>query len=93
MYLVPITAEPWRRFLQGSSGRNFPSLSRWLCARWLVALGNSSYTLYLIHHSIVELFRRLQWVSLIFYPIYVGLCIGLSVLSFHFFETPIRLGW
>jgi hypothetical protein len=41
--------------------------------------------------GIVDLFRRLQWVGLIFYPIYVALCIGLSLLSFHFFETPIRL--
>jgi peptidoglycan/LPS O-acetylase OafA/YrhL len=77
-------------FIWALSATSTP-LSRWLCARWLVALGNSSYALYLIHHPIVDLFRRLQWVSLIFYPIYVALCIGLSLLSFHFFETPIRL--
>jgi peptidoglycan/LPS O-acetylase OafA/YrhL len=66
-------------------------LSRWLSAPWLVALGNSSYALYLIHTPILDLFRRFQWVAPIIYPLYLALCVGLSLLSFHYFETPARL--
>ncbi|HWW96448.1 MAG TPA: acyltransferase [Edaphobacter sp.] len=66
-------------------------LSRWLCGRWPVALGNSSYALYLIHTPILTLFRHLQWANEIFYPVYLALCVGLSLLSFHYFETPARL--
>jgi peptidoglycan/LPS O-acetylase OafA/YrhL len=25
------------------------------------------------------------------YPVYLALCVGLSLLSFHYFETPARL--
>jgi peptidoglycan/LPS O-acetylase OafA/YrhL len=66
-------------------------LSRWLCGRWLVALGNSSYALYLIHTPMLALFRHFQWVAHTFYPVYLALCVGLSLLSFHYFETPARL--
>jgi len=67
------------------------TLSRGLSSRWLFALGNASYALYLIHSPIIDLFQYLHWVSLIFYPVYVVLCLGLSLLSFRYFETPIRL--
>jgi peptidoglycan/LPS O-acetylase OafA/YrhL len=66
-------------------------LSRWLCGKWLVTLGNSSYALYLIHIPILDLFVHFKWVSRTYYPEYLALCVGLSLLSFHFFETPIRL--
>ena len=66
-------------------------LSRWLCGRWLVSLGNSSYALYLIHTPILTLFLHFQWVTHRFYPLYLALCVGLSLLSFHYFETPARL--
>jgi peptidoglycan/LPS O-acetylase OafA/YrhL len=66
-------------------------LPRWLCSRSVVALGNSSYALYLIHTPILTLFLHFQWVSYVFYPVYLALCVGLSVLSFHYFETPARL--
>ena len=66
-------------------------LSRWLSAPWLVALGNSSYALYLIHTPILALFRHFQWVAPIVYPLYLALCVGLSLLSYHYFETPARL--
>ena len=66
-------------------------LSRWLCRGWLVVLGNSSYALYLIHVPMLRLFRQFDWVGEGSYMLYLGLCLGLSVLSFYFFETPVRL--
>jgi peptidoglycan/LPS O-acetylase OafA/YrhL len=66
-------------------------LSRWLCGRWLVALGNASSALYLIHTPILSLFLHFRWVTHAFYPVYLALCVGLSLLSFRYFETPARL--
>jgi peptidoglycan/LPS O-acetylase OafA/YrhL len=66
-------------------------LSRWLCSRWLVNLGNASYALYLIHMPILALFLHFRCVTRAFYPVYLALCVGLSLLSFHHFETPARL--
>jgi peptidoglycan/LPS O-acetylase OafA/YrhL len=65
-------------------------LSRWLCSRWLVALGNASYALYLVHMPILCLFLYFRWVTLAFYPVYLALCVGVSLLSFRYFETPVR---
>jgi peptidoglycan/LPS O-acetylase OafA/YrhL len=84
--LVPIFAG----FIWALSAVSTP-LSRWLCGRWLVALGNSSYALYLMHTPMLALFRYFQWVAHSFYPVYLVLCVGLSLLSFHYFETPARL--
>lgn len=67
------------------------ALSRLLCVRWLIALGNASYALYLIHDPIRALFQHFNWIGPVFYAVYIVLCIGLSLLSFHYFETPIRL--
>jgi hypothetical protein len=47
--------------------------------------------IYLIHTPILALFRHFQWVAPIIYPLYLTLCVGLSLLSFHYFETPARL--
>ncbi|MGB8536804.1 MAG: acyltransferase [Acidobacteriaceae bacterium] len=66
-------------------------ISRWLCGRWLVNLGNASYALYLIHTPILSLFLHFRWVAQAFYPVYLALCVGLSLLSFRYFETPARL--
>jgi peptidoglycan/LPS O-acetylase OafA/YrhL len=65
--------------------------SRWLCGQWLVDLGNASYALYLIHMPILSLFLHFQWVTRACYPVYLSLCVGLSLLSFRYFETPARL--
>lgn len=66
-------------------------LSRWLCGRWLVALGNASYALYLLHMPILSLFLHFRWVTHAFYPVYLVLCVGISLSSFRYFETPARL--
>jgi peptidoglycan/LPS O-acetylase OafA/YrhL len=66
-------------------------LSRWLCAKWLVALGNGSYALYLINIPLLILFQSLHLATQALYPVYLVLCVGLSMLSFYYFETPLRL--
>jgi peptidoglycan/LPS O-acetylase OafA/YrhL len=67
-------------------------VSRLLCAEWLVALGNASFALYLIHTPMLHLFEYLGWQTRpLLYPVYLGLCVGLSLLSFRYFETPVRL--
>jgi peptidoglycan/LPS O-acetylase OafA/YrhL len=65
--------------------------SRWLCSRWLISLGNASYALYLIHMPLLSLFLQFHLVTHMFYLVYLTLCVGLSLLSFRFFETPSRL--
>ncbi len=65
--------------------------SRWLCSRWLISLGNASYALYLIHMPLLSLFLQFHLVTHVFYLVYLALCVGLSLLSFRFFETPSRL--
>jgi peptidoglycan/LPS O-acetylase OafA/YrhL len=66
------------------------AVSRWLSARWLVTLGEASYGLYLIHFPLLILFLSFHWTGSLVYPLYLALCIGVSVLSFHYFETPTR---
>jgi peptidoglycan/LPS O-acetylase OafA/YrhL len=83
--LAPIFAG----FIWGLSAMTGPS--RWLSAGWLVALGNSSYALYLINFPLLSLFVHLHWATKWFYVLYLALCVGLSVLSFYYFETPVRL--
>jgi peptidoglycan/LPS O-acetylase OafA/YrhL len=65
--------------------------SRLLSMRWLVVLGESSYALYLIHDPLLHLFQHFHLEKRpMLYPVYLALCIGLSVLSFFYFETPSR---
>jgi peptidoglycan/LPS O-acetylase OafA/YrhL len=66
-------------------------MSRLLGSRWLVALGNGSYALYLINIPMLFVFQAMHWTAQALYPVYLALCVGLSVASFHYFETPVRL--
>ncbi len=59
-------------------------LSRWLCGRWQVALGNSSYALYLIHTPMLALFQHFQWVTHAFYPVYAR-----TLCRVEFVELPL----
>ncbi len=66
------------------------AVAQWLSARWLVVLGEASFGLYLIHYLVLHLFQALGLSSASIYPIYILLCVGLSVASFFWFETPAR---
>jgi peptidoglycan/LPS O-acetylase OafA/YrhL len=64
---------------------------RLLSASWLMVLGEASYGLYLLHIPVFHLFRFFKWDSSPWaYIPYLTISIGLSVLSFYWFETPIR---
>jgi peptidoglycan/LPS O-acetylase OafA/YrhL len=65
--------------------------SRLLSGSWLVALGDASYAMYLLHIPLLGLFQYLHWTSQAQYPAYLALCVGVSLLSFFYFETPARL--
>jgi len=60
--------------------------------RILRELGDASYALYLFHFPILHVAERLHlpqtWAV---WAIYLLLCIGVSVCSFRYFETPLRL--
>jgi peptidoglycan/LPS O-acetylase OafA/YrhL len=66
-------------------------VSQWLSQRWLVVLGESSFGLYLLHavvlHWYVGTDKEMTGEQ---FALYLFLCIGLSVLSFYYFETPAR---
>ncbi|AEU36888.1 acyltransferase family protein [Granulicella mallensis] len=66
-------------------------VSQWLSQRWLVVLGESSFGLYLLHavvlHWYVGTSKKMTGEQ---FAVYLFLCVGLSVLSFYYFETPVR---
>lgn len=71
------------------------SQSEWLptkllSAPWLVVLGEASFGLYLFHIPVYKFFVRLGWNHTPAFPMFLGTSIGLSVLSFYYFETPVR---
>jgi peptidoglycan/LPS O-acetylase OafA/YrhL len=67
-------------------------IARLLSASWLVVLGEASYGLYLIHGPVWWYFYWAFHFEHVWtwYPIYLAICLGLSVLSFYFFESPTR---
>jgi peptidoglycan/LPS O-acetylase OafA/YrhL len=67
------------------------AVTRWFSGKWMVALGNGSYAMYLVHNPILDVFVRHRWISLWMYPLFFALCVGFSLLSFPYVETPIRL--
>jgi peptidoglycan/LPS O-acetylase OafA/YrhL len=59
--------------------------------RFLKELGEASYGLYLFHFPILHLVQRLHLPhSWVVWVLYLAICVGLSILSFRFFETPWR---
>ena len=65
-------------------------VSRVLSIPWIVVLGESSYALYLIHIPLENLFASLQLWRAATYPLYLALCILLSVASSFWLEAPAR---
>ncbi len=67
------------------------SAAKLLNAPWLVVLGEASFGLYLIH---IPVFHLIDWLGInhgpVLFVLYLGLCIALSVLSFYFYEGPMR---
>jgi peptidoglycan/LPS O-acetylase OafA/YrhL len=66
------------------------AIGRWLSAGWLVNLGEGSLALYLVHYPVLILFYYLRWNTVLTYPVYLAICIAISVLSVRYFETPTR---
>lgn len=65
--------------------------ARLLSANWLVVLGEASFGLYLIHMPVLHVFEHAGWSGIpMMYPVYLSVCVVLSVLSFYYFETPMR---
>jgi len=65
--------------------------ARLLSAPWIVILGEASFGLYLVHVPVLHLFKALHLAGSVWnYPLYLGTCIGLSVLSFYYLEAPAR---
>lgn len=66
--------------------------SRLLRAPWLVALGNASFGLYLIHMPVLKIlfFRMHVRVSIATFTFYLLLSTALSVASLRWFEEPAR---
>jgi peptidoglycan/LPS O-acetylase OafA/YrhL len=63
----------------------------WLNAKWLVILGEASFGIYLLQwpvRQLLELFHLTG--SLLDYPLFFGLLLGISVLSFRYYESPAR---
>jgi peptidoglycan/LPS O-acetylase OafA/YrhL len=86
LFLVPVFVA-WVWLL--SASRILPV--RALDAKWLVVLGEASFGLYLVQTPVVHLFQVFHLAGSVGdYPLYLGTCIGLSVLSFYYFETPAR---
>lgn len=64
---------------------------RLLSVRWLVVLGEASFGLYLFQFPVLHLFQAIGWdKSPMFYPLYLAVSVGVSLLSFYYFETPMR---
>lgn len=67
-------------------------ISRLLSNKYLVIGGDISYSIYLLHLLIIEFYQKTGWnypwqVSI---PVLLAIIIGLSLLSFYYFEKPIN---
>jgi peptidoglycan/LPS O-acetylase OafA/YrhL len=84
------------------SGRVAP-FSRLMHMSWLILLGEASYGLYLIHDPVLHFvspallhalrntsWREFRLLYLLSFPIYLALCIALSIASYRWFEGPAR---
>jgi peptidoglycan/LPS O-acetylase OafA/YrhL len=56
----------------------------------LVVLGEASYALYLLHYPIQHYFAWVGWDKAEYFLYFLALCIAISLVSFFYFETPVR---
>lgn len=56
-------------------------------ARWF---GDTSYTLYLWHWPVIILLQAVMAKSPLFYALAIGLSLGLTAITYRFYENPIR---
>ena len=57
----------------------------------LVLLGEASFALYLLHIPVAAVLRvPLERQPILMPFVFFGICVGLSIVSFHFLETPAR---
>ena len=67
------------------------SFAKVLSAPWLVVLGEASFGLYLLQVPVFHVFLALGWTrNPMLFPVYLMTAIGLSVISFYYFEGPMR---
>ncbi len=67
-------------------------LARILDSTWMVLLGEASYGLYLFHIPVYHVWIALHWEhTQALYPMYLAVSILVSIVSFKYFETPMRL--
>ena len=71
---------------------NRGAISRFLSNKYLVIGGDISYAMYLLHLFVFEFYKQLgwsyPWQTVI--PVLLAVTIGLSLLSFYYFEKPIN---
>lgn len=56
-------------------------------ARWF---GDTSYTLYLWHWPVIQLLTSIVAKGAVFYGLAMALSLGLTAITYHFYENPIR---
>ncbi len=67
-------------------------LARILDSTWMVLLGEASYGSYLFHIPVYHVWIALHWEhTQALYPMYLAVSILVSIVSFKYFETPMRL--
>lgn len=71
---------------------NKGTISRFLSNKYLVIGGDISYAMYLLHLFILELYKNIGWSYLwqVVIPVLLMITIGLSLLSFYYFEKPMN---
>lgn len=71
---------------------NKGKISRFLSNRYLVIGGDISYAIYLLHLFVIDFYKKLGWSYpwQIIIPVLLGVSIGLSLISFYYFEKPVN---
>jgi peptidoglycan/LPS O-acetylase OafA/YrhL len=76
-------------------GMNTSRLSMWLQHKWLVLLGEASFSLYILQKPLHGIYEKVasHWIapdSALYFYLFVACLTGAAILSFWFIETPSR---